>query len=270
MLSIFNFMDYKAYVLAWVESRPKKGHGQWLRISQFLNVHTSLTSQIFKSNKDLNLEQAATLCDYLGFNQVESDYFLLLVQRSRAGNQNLRVILDRQIAQLQEKSKKLTERLRKDHELSDTEKSQFYSNWSYSAIRLSCGINGIDQVDDLVELLKLEPKVINKIVHFLLECGLLKKRIDGGLDMGPSYTHLSADSPWASVHHTNWRKKGFERYDHLSEQELIYTSPVSLSIKDTSVIRELHTKHIQEVMKIIRDSEPETLYCIGLDWFRAY
>ena len=126
------------------------------------------------------------------------------------------------------------------------------------------------EVDDFAEKLNLDPKFVNTVLQFLIEAGLVIKKEDGTIDMGPAYTHLDINSPWTKVHHTNWRKKAFERYDHLTEDELIYTCPVSLSFADAAKIRELHIKHIQKIMKIIKDSEPETLFSLGIDWFRVY
>ncbi|MCP4911494.1 MAG: TIGR02147 family protein [Oligoflexia bacterium] len=270
-MSIFEYLDYKEYVAAWVESRPKKGHGQWRKISQFLNVHTSLMSQVFKGDKDLSFEQAALLCDYLGHGELESDYFLLLVQYARAGNQALRNILEKQLERKSSEAKNLSKRIKKDLELTEEQKSQYYSSWVYSAVRLGAGIKDLNEVDDFAQILKLDPKFVNGIFQFLIESGLVVKKDDGTIDMGKAYTHLDKDSPWTKVHHTNWRKKAFERYDHLdNESELIYTSPVSLSFEDAQKIRELHIKHIQKIMKIITDSEPETLFSLGIDWFKVY
>lgn len=63
--SIFTFDDYKKYFNEWVHNQPKHGHGEYRRLSISLGVSTTLISQIFKGDKQISLEMANELCEYL-------------------------------------------------------------------------------------------------------------------------------------------------------------------------------------------------------------
>jgi uncharacterized protein (TIGR02147 family) len=128
MVSIYQFDSYKTYFNSWVEQQPKKGHGEYRRLSLALNVSTTMVSQIFNSEKDLSLEMACEMAEYLLLNDEEADYFLLLVEYSKAGSAKLRSRLQKQIKDRQEKAKKLENRLKNVTVLDIHAKQIYYSS----------------------------------------------------------------------------------------------------------------------------------------------
>lgn len=91
-MRVYDFDDYKDFVRERIQSMPKRGHGQYLKISQFLNIHSTMVSQIFKGSAQMTPEHSLKFCEYLGLNEMETDYFLILVQRERAGTLDLKSI----------------------------------------------------------------------------------------------------------------------------------------------------------------------------------
>ena len=83
----------------------------------------------------MSLELGAALADYLGLNELETDYLFLLIELARAGSFRLEQMLKRRISKAQSEARKLDVRLSKDTDLSDATKSGFDSNWIYSGIR---------------------------------------------------------------------------------------------------------------------------------------
>ena len=90
VLSLFSFSDYKAFIRTWIEQLPKQGRGEFARISRVTGIHKTTLSQIIKGSKDLSLEQAIKVTRHLGLNRIETEYFILLVDRARAGSEELR------------------------------------------------------------------------------------------------------------------------------------------------------------------------------------
>jgi len=68
-------------------------------------------------------------------------------------------------------------------------------------------------------------------------------------------------------HHANWRLKALGRHEHLSERELAYTVPVSISKADQKVLREMLIQTIVKFQETVTASEPsEILACLNIDW----
>lgn len=267
MISIYNFNDAKTFVSARFEVLPKRGRGQALKLSQHLGVHTTLVSQILKGLKTFTLEQASLTAEFLELTEAETDYFLLLVQLDRAGNESLRKNLKRQINELKKSAKELVNRLKSDTKLGEEDRGVFYSDWSYSATRQLTAIDGFNSEEEISKTLGLTRKRTKEVIDFLLRTGLCIEK-NGKLAIGAKSTHLESSSPWVRVHHINWRQKAIEKINIHSESQLHYTAPMTLSAKDALQIREMIVKFLESVDKVIDPSPSEELHCLNMDWFK--
>ncbi len=267
MISIFEFSNYRVFIKKRFLEMPKKGYGQAHKLAIYLSVHTTLISQVLKGLKTFTLEQASMTCDFLGLTELESEFFLLLVQIDRAGNEPLRKILRRQIDEMKKKSSELANRLHAERKLSEEKRAIFYSDWTYSAVRQMTAIKGFQNLDPIADYLNLSKKQTKVIIDFLLNAGLCKEE-KGKLLVGPSTTHLEASSPWVRVHHTNWRQKALQEMSDEESAKLHYTAPMTLSKDDALKIREMIVQFLEQVDKVIDPSPSEELRCLNIDWFK--
>src|SRR4051812_29932070 len=119
-MKVFEFDDYKKFVLARLRSMPKRGHGQFRRIAQLLNIHTTMVTHIFKGDAQLTIDHALKLGQHWGLDPLEKDYFIMLLQIERAGTSDARNYFVKQLAVLAEHARKISERLKEStNELSE-------------------------------------------------------------------------------------------------------------------------------------------------------
>lgn len=267
-MNIFNYTNYKLYVNERIKTLPKRGHGEYLRIAKFIGLHTTSVSQIFKGNKDLSLEQAAKLAQYFGLSELESDYFLNLVEFEKAGNAELKVLIEARIRKIKNHSLDLVNRIPKDKILSDSEKAKFYSLWYYSAIRLLVDVPEYQNRELIANRLGLSLKTVNESIDFLLSMGLLEYE-DIKLKVGLKRTFIESSSNLVARHHINWRLKTIERFDTLEHlKDFVFTSPMTISIEDGMKIRELLSQTVEKIMKLNSSSKSEDLYILNIDWLK--
>jgi len=267
-MSLFDFDDYKAFINAWIRSKEKNGHGQFQRISEALSIHPTLVSHVFRGKKDLSLEQATALCRYLEFSPLETDYFLMLVQKAKSGSIELSRVLERQITDLQRRARSLVNRVAREAELTEEDKAIFYSNWYYSAIRLLTSIPGFSTTATVQRHLGLSTALVQEVLDFLTQKGLC--HFDGKeYSLGPAITHLEAASKFVSRHHTNWRLRAIENHPKLADEDLLFTGPLTISKNDAAAIREKIVRFIQELGRIVKKSPSEELYCFNVDWVKV-
>lgn len=266
MVSIFEFMNYRAYLNAWISAQGDRAYGLKGKIAQALGVSSSLLSQILKEEKSLTSDQASDLSDFMGLNELESDYLHLLVEVSRAGTPKYRDKLQRKIRAHQEQSKKIGKRVPRNKELTDEQKAIYYSSWLYTGIRNLVAVPGQDQVQALGEYLRVEPGVVQRIVRFLVENGLCIEE-KGRIAYGPASTHVDRESPFVNKHHQNWRFQAIQQMERRRDQDLFFTSPMSLSHEANEQIRKMITNFIQETMKVAGPSPSERVSCLNIDWF---
>jgi plasmid maintenance system antidote protein VapI len=101
-MDLFEQDDYKAFVRNRLRAMPFEGRGQYRRMAEFLRVHPTLISQIFRRERELTPEQASDLAVFLGLDPEQSEYFLTLVELSRAGSLRLKGLLQRRRDRLRE------------------------------------------------------------------------------------------------------------------------------------------------------------------------
>ncbi len=265
-MSIFEFEDYKAFFNSWVKNQPNNGHGEYRRLANALSVSTTMISQVFQGGKHLSLELATDFADYLRLSPDEADYLLLLVNYQRAGSMKLRNMLSRQVHQAQEQARKVEKKMKKDMELDEATKGEFYSSWMYSGIRLLTDLESCGNVGAISERLSIPKNVVQKIVDFLVESKLCKIT-SGRLLPGPARTHVGKSSPFVNKHHQNWRLKSIESMEMKNEDDLFFTGPMALSKKAAEEIHHRLVKIASEMLEISGPTKSETVKCLNIDWF---
>lgn len=268
MESLFNFKSYRAFLNERLKNMPKRGHGQLRKLAEFLGVHTTLISQIFNGNKDFTFEQTALTAEFFGLTELESEYFLLLVQLERAGNQNLKNILNKQIEHIKKRAGELVNRVPVKAALTEEQRAIFYSDWTYTTIGQLVAIKGLNTIDAIAEYLDMPRTQVAKVLEFLVESGLCLQE-NGKYKIGPTRTHVESTSPWVRIHHINWRQKAIEQINREYPTKLHYTCPVTLSKTDSAKIREMIIKFIESVNAVVDPSESQELHCINIDWFHV-
>ena len=264
-MKIFEFSDYRDFVIKTVRSLPKAGRGEFLKIAKHLGIHTSTLSQVLSGTKHLTLDQACSLGDYFGLNDLETEYLLQLVEFERAGTERLRATLKKQMSRLREKSKELSAVVPGKRTLSEEEKAIFYSNWFYPGIWALTSIPGYQTSDAISKYFGLPKLLVNQVISFLVSTGLCAGE-NGSLRPGTTYVHLESDSPFIGRHHASWRQKAIERHPVLTESEIAYSSPMSLSREDAKEIRKLIVGWVDQANKIRDPSPCESLYFLNIDW----
>ena len=265
MRSIFEFEDYKTWMKAKIQLKPQNGRGEISRIAESLKVHVTLVSQILRGDKDFTVEQAHTIAEYFGINALETDYFMNLVQMNRAGTKPLKDFFKRQQAELKAKSLHLKNRVNVDRVLTTEESAKFYSSWIYSAIRVFCSIGNNKTKAEIGDHFQLKSLELNESVDFLLSAGLLKMN-EQGYVVGPQRTHAAFGTPFLKSHLNNWRTKALESAHSLTQEELMYSSCLSISKKDFTTLREKLAQTVKEVNETVKSTEPEEMVVFNLDW----
>jgi uncharacterized protein (TIGR02147 family) len=245
----------------------KGGRGQLSRLAEALGVHSTFVSLVFKEKRDLSREQALTVARHLNLTGLETDYFLELVQFSRAGTQQLRDYTLQKIRAAQEAAKKLSTRYEHERQLNAEERQTFYSSWHFSAIRIFASTKPQGRtVDEISRRFSLPRETVVNAVHFLVETQLLRQEGDRYL-VGAQRTFLDKGHPLLKCHHANWRLKALQQYEQLSDDEMMFTTSLSVSRADFARLRETLADFVKMTSRVIRETDPDEVACVNLDLF---
>lgn len=266
MRPIFDYEDYKFALQDILKERRKETKGLSRKLSEHLNVHPSMVSQVLSGAKDFSEEQMLLVTEFLGLPEIESHYLLTLLQRERAGSKKLKDFYEQQKNEIKRKGSLISEKVTKNTSLSDLDKAIFYSHWLYAAVHLLTTLEKKVTFKDICLKFNLEPGRAREILNFLGRLGIVIEK-DGFFSSGLVATHLESNSPFLPRHHINWRLKAIEHAHQVTEHELMYTATISVGRDDFKLIREELAQVIQRFVARVKDSPAEDIAQLNLDFF---
>lgn len=262
--SLFEYSHYRSYLRARLEGAGARGSKA--QIAQAIGVQATYVSQVLQENSHLSLEQAEATNGFFNHTTQEAHFFLLLVQKDRAGTATLRAYFQKQLDEILNARLVLTERLGKATQLEEADRSWYYSSWIPSAVHIATTIPTLRTVEAITRSLQLPSEKIVENLERLERIGLVIKQ---GLQFLPGQQHIriGKDSHHVLKHHTNWRMQAIQSLDREKLNELHYSAVVSLSAADILKIKDLLLESINNNIALIRESKEEELYCLTMDFF---
>lgn len=263
-MKIFETTNYREYLKHYIAALPLKGRGEMSRIATALNISATMVSQVLSGDKDFSMEQAFTLATYLGFDSFEKDYWICLVELSRAGTKELALYWEEKAATLKRESYDAKKRIRSTGEISEEQKNIYYSHSLFIAIRLFCSIRP-RRVEDIEQRFRLTRSEAHHFLGHLKDMGLVEKN-NHDYSTTPKIIFLDKKSPQIYRNHTNWRIQSLKQLERPKENDLSFTFPMSISKKDFVEIRKRLVAEMMEVRKALDSTEPETIAFLNLDF----
>lgn len=257
--------NYRVFIREFLRRKAPKTRGEIAKLAAHIGVHPTFVSQVLTGVKDFSLEQSYGVTSYLDLSETETKYFLLLVQKERAGSKELRIFFEKELQSIRSELLSVTKRLAKHRALGEQQKAIFYSSWIYSAVRLYCSVGNGKTCEEVAAEFQITRVRALSILNFLTEAALCD--IEGEhYRLGTQHTHLDANSPFIQRHHMNWRTKALQRHENISPHELAMTAPLSISVKDFQVIREKLLACLKESFEVAKNSPAEDVAFLNIDF----
>lgn len=267
MISVFDFKDYKLFLKAIESERAPVQRGFRSRLSEILNCQNAYISQILNTHSHFSLEQGFKISEFLKLSSPETKYFLLLIERARAGTKELAQYFLKDIESMRETHLNIKERVPEAKALSLEDRTTYYSNSIYSTIHIITTIPEFRTAESIATALKTPVGEVKEVILFLLSCGLLEEK-KGQLIPGTTQIHLSQDSAHIRQHHTNWRLTSINHLSAKHDGSVRYSTVSSLSLDDAEKLKTRLVEVIQEYVKTVSPSKEETLYNFNLDFYK--
>ena len=264
---IFDFRDYKRFLNAFISSLPKNGRGQSAALANHLNVQQSVISSVLNHDRQLTPEQGLAAATFFGFDEITSEYFVLLIQLQRSDTKELKSFWQKRLDEIREKQTKLSA-IKHDEakEISDSDKGIYYSNWYYSAARIALFIPKYRNIDALADFLNLSREKTAKIIDFFVKTQIVKYE-NGVLTPQSIGTAVNDKSEFLNNHRRNWRDKAREHFSTPRPSDYFLSVPMSMSKEDAEWFRGELRKLMDTLIEKLQTSPNEVIRCLNLDWF---
>ncbi len=265
MASIFTFDSYKEYLADYLDSSEEKW-GLKSRVCKTMDIHNAYLSQVLNGPKHLSLEQIEKLARFLGLNEAETNYLILLAQKNRAGTVSLEKFFAKKIHEVRKAQSDLSQRLGKKASVDEKVSAKYYSKWQFAALHVALQIESLRSPRALSAYFHISEDVTIETLNFLVEAGLAKKEGSKFLPTA-QWMRLSREEGPIAQHHANARLKGLESVYENHPQDLHYSGFFSFSKADSEKVRDLFLVTLKNMQKIIEPSPSEEVFGVALDFF---
>jgi len=266
MFSVYDYKDYKLLIKNWIENNSTKTRGLRKSLAEALGCQTPFITHVLSGEYHFSLEQAEACTRWMGLNERDSEFFILLVMRQRAGTKGLEKMLNRQIEEKLDLESGLKKRLKISEGLTPERQQIYYSSWHYSAIHMAVMLPHLQNVDAIQKHFQLPLNRVIQVVEFLIELGLIE-RVKNQLKIRHPVIHLEKESPLLVQHHLHWRMRAIEAIQLKSNDNIHYSGVMSLSEEDFDWVKSQLTHLLQQVVGKIKSSKDEKLATLNFDWF---
>ncbi len=266
MKTIFDFNSYKAFLIDFEQSRKGFERGFRSKLASFINCQSGYVTRVLNESAHFSLEQALKIASFLKLNEKEQSFFLLLVEKDRAGTKELKEYFKHKIDKERDSYLNIKERVGDSRALTASEQSVYYSNWHYLAIHMLTTIKGFDNVESISKTIGLSLSATSEIILFLLRTGILME-VKGKLSAGITQVHLDRESPLINQHHTNWRIAAIQSLTNNSKSDIHYSTVSTLSKSDVEILKLKVVKLIEEYVAIVKPSNEEQMYGFNIDFY---
>jgi uncharacterized protein (TIGR02147 family) len=263
---VFDHKSYREYLHESL-GRPGQRTGMRLRACKALGCHTTYLSQVLSGRAHLSLEHAESLNRFLEHTKEESEFFLTLVLRERAGTKPLQERFSARIQELLAKRNIIKNRVKAATELSPQDQDRFYGSWLYTAIHVLVSIPDYQTLEKLAAALGISLGATKEALEFLRRIGVVVRR-EGRYVHGPQVLHLGSDSLLIAKHHSNWRFHAIQSLGRAQPDDLHYSAAVSLTKEVAQKVRDNILRTLQDNIELIKHAKEEEAYVYSFDFYR--
>lgn len=265
--SVYNAFDYREFVLQkCLQSGPRSGLKS--RLAKRLGCQPAYVSQVLTGTSHFSLEQGYDFCDFFNLNDEERYFFLLLLQKARAGHLSLKKFFENQIQEHLRKRKDMIHRLGQAKTLALEDQEKYYSSWIYAALHMAVTVPSLQSREALLKAFRINSEKLNQALQFLIGCGLV---VQNGeiFRVGSQHLRIGNQSHHLVRHHSNWRLRALQSLESERDSEMHYSGVFSLSETDVQKIKDNLMEFLKTNLKIVDESKEERVYALCLDFFSA-
>lgn len=260
--AVYLYSNYKTF-LRDVFLAPEN-RGMMSAAAEHLRCGKAFLSRVLNEKMDISTDQGFHLAQYLKLNKEESEFFILLIEISRATTETYKKHLQKKASTL--KAEFEIQQRRGESPLNAFANSElsYFSDWYVIPLHLATSFEKGISSDEAVRLFRLPLRVVEKTFQFLLALGYISEKKDrffflkGGV-------HLSPDDPMVSLLHRNLRERAVQDLQMHAENSLHLSYWFALSEKDLKKLREMIQDFIQSVNHLVDPSASERVIGFSLD-----
>lgn len=268
MKSINSYNNYITFLNDWILSRPRKGYGVKVKMSEYIGVLPNHLSKILKGEVHLTLDQAAELISFLELAQVEGHYFFGLVELSRANTDAQKKLIQDRLTELNRKLKIPESKLGRDREFSQEELETYFSSYLYVAIFIITCIPKYQTLSSISSYFNISKERALDILNFLISVGKVKKERDKFVNTQGGLSGHVIPGNLSKLINLNWNSRIAASFDYDEDINYHRNVPFAVNREDIPKIENAISEFTVELYeKYLSRKDLDSLCCLCLNLF---
>ena len=265
MISIFSFLDYRAFLMAYQENR--KADKDWYSVRYMagkIEMDPGQFVKVLQGKLQLPLNRIAAISKLCRFDAREEVYFEMLVRLARAKTR----------AEVQELTERMVALRGVDVKGLEADQAEYFHNWHHSVVRSLAGIvpfrGGFEQVGAMITP-RVTAEKVKESVELLARLGLLREDDKGFWRLAEPHVNHGDKMPPAVV------RRFQAQYMRLAERALdeipvderdISSLTVTLRWSDLPRVREKVAEMRRHIQNIAQECpEPDGVFQLNIQLF---
>lgn len=268
MISPLIHCNYKEYIKDLL-SQPGVVRGYQSKMAKAMNCQAAYLSQVLRGKVDLTEDHGLKLTQFLKLNDLESDYFLILLRMGRAVTKELKNYLEERRVELLTHRDDLKNKVGAKS-ARDTEAflSRYFSSWIPLTLHIATSSAHFQSIEALAQRFNLDESVVKENLFFLEKYHLVERSGTQWKFSGESI-HLPKTSALSEPFQVSLRTQVIKSIQHKSVNDLHFSSVFTIDKKSYSDILEICNRAIEDSHKVIHQSGTEEVYALSLDLFKV-
>lgn len=262
-MDVFRHNQYRDLIESLIHLRGNETKRS--ELAKAAGCSPSWITRVLNGSVQITPEQTLGIANHFHLTEIETDYFLGLVDLERAASLPLRKRIQKKLDSLKRQGSTLGAAVKTDAAISEENTVRYYSSWIYPAIHVAC-MAGPCSSQEISERLQIPFSKAQEVIRALSAMGLLAAEL-GKWKATHKAVHLPASHSMAHIAHANWRHRTAQRLQDHGSDGLHYSAVHCLSKKDAQIILEILKEAVLRCQKTIEASNSETLMVFCLDWF---
>ncbi|MEK7692160.1 MAG: DUF4423 domain-containing protein [Bdellovibrionota bacterium] len=271
MANFFKFSRYKAALKETLLTKKEAFGNQFTfqNMASACRIQKTYLSRALSDDKThLNSDQLFLASEYLGLNEIERTFLLLLHEREKSVVTKRRELLDREIDAIRKKHAKTEAVIEKSAVVLEGEDLRdYYLDPHIQIIHLFMTVQKYARNPDIVrQRLGLTRDRFTQLVNQLIKMKILSVIDKGAYRVAKASLHLSADSAIYPPHRTLLRLRALDQIQR-STKDQAYSFAVVFSATPSArrKIQDLFFGFLKDVEKEVTRSDPEEVYQLNFD-----
>ncbi len=268
-MTVFEARNYVDYVRVSLRGGlPSRPRGMIKTVAQSIGCHSTFISQVLSGRGHFSHEQALLFCSHFKLSEEESEFFIDLLNRDRAGTSQAKLHFQRIINRKILERRSFQKRNKLQSVLKENQEVKYLASWIPSAVYGALHIPGLQTAKKIGDYLNLDTRVAEATLASLKSLNLVLLRKDNWVPTEHDL-HISKDSAFAGHYHGSWRLKTASRLAELPRtiHQTHYSSVFAISNQVAEEIREVILRNLTDIRKKMVSAPSEQLFVLCLDFY---